>query len=152
KTSVVEAFLAALPGRVLVKRGWCDGISTPRPLGPFLDMAGHDLRARLEAGATRADVLAATYALVDDTAPLVMVIEDLHWADEATLDAVRFIARRIAQARCVLILTYRDDEVVDGHPTQILLGELGTNRAASRLLLPPLTLDGVRTLLAGTGL
>ena len=84
-----------------MKRGWCDGISTPRPLGPFLDMAGHELRARLEAGATRSDVLGAIYALVDDTAPLVMVIEDLHWADEATLDAVRFIARRIAQARCV---------------------------------------------------
>ena len=152
KTSAVEAFLAALPGGVLVKRGWCDGISTPRPLGPFLDMAGHELRARLEAGATRSDVLGAIYALVDDTAPLVMVIEDLHWADEATLDAVRFIARRIAQARCVLILTYRDDEVTGGHPAQILLGELGTNRSASRLPLPPLTLDGVRVLLDGTGL
>src|SRR4051812_31645046 len=152
KTAVVEAFLAGVPGGVLVKRGGCDGLSTPRPLGPFLDMAGHELRARLEAGASRSDVLGATYALVDDAAPLVMVIEDLHWADEATLDAVRFIARRIGQARSVLILTYRDDEVIDGHPAQLLLGELCTNRAASRLLLPPLTLEGVATLLEGTSL
>jgi DNA-binding CsgD family transcriptional regulator/tetratricopeptide (TPR) repeat protein len=152
KTSVVEAFLAALPGGVLVKRGWCDGLSTPRPLGPFLDMAGQELTVRLEAGATRTDVLGATFALVDDAGPLVMVIEDLHWADEATLDAVRFIARRISQTRTVLILTYRDDEVVDAHPAQELLGELGTNRAAQRLPLPPLTLDGVRTLIDGTGL
>jgi len=152
KTSVVEAFLAALPGGVLVKRGWCDGLSTPRPLGPFLDMAGQELAVRLEAGATRTDVLGATFALVDDAGPLVMVIEDLHWADEATLDAVRFIARRISQTRTVLILTYRDDEVVDAHPAQELLGELGTNRAAQRLPLPSLTLAGVSALIDGTGL
>src|SRR5689334_15572259 len=120
-TAVVEAFLAGLPGGVLVRRGWCDGLSTPRPLGPFLDMAPHELRVRLEAGGTRSDVLSAAFALVEASGPLVTVIEDVHWADEATLDAVRFIARRIAQARTVVVLTYRDDEVVDAHPAQVLL-------------------------------
>jgi predicted ATPase len=55
---------------------------------------------------------------------IIIVFEDIHWADEATLDFIKFFARRIVQLRCLFILTYRDDEIHSQHPMKNLLGHL----------------------------
>ena len=54
--------------------------------------------------------------------PTVLVVEDVHWADEATLDVLGYLARRIAELPAVLVLTYRDDELTREHPLQQLSG------------------------------
>src|SRR5207244_1248655 len=51
----------------------------------------------------------------------VLVIEDAHWADEATLDVLRLLARRIATARVLIVLSYRDDAVDARHPLRVML-------------------------------
>src|SRR5690242_9308372 len=101
KTALVERFLQRVPARVRVRRGWCDGLATPRPLGPFVDMLGDPLRAVLGAGSARTDVFGVLGRVLASAEPAVLAIEDLHWADEATVDALRFLARRASLARAL---------------------------------------------------
>ena len=68
-----------------------------------------------------------------------LVLEDLHWADEATLDVLRLLPRRLANVPALVLATYRDDELDRWHPLRIVLGELGTGDGIARLRLPPLT-------------
>ena len=70
--------------------------------------------------------------------PDIVVLEDLHWADEATLDVLRLLARRIEALPALVLVTYRDDELDPRHPLRIVLGELPSGSAA-RLALPPLS-------------
>ena len=74
------------------------------------------------------------------------VIEDVHWADEATLDLLSFAGRRLGRTRALLLVTYRDDELGDDHPLRIVLGDLATQRATRRMRLPPLSQEAVRAL------
>ena len=78
--------------------------------------------------------------------PTLAVIEDVHWADEATLDLLRFLGRRLEPVRSSLVVTYRDDEVGPTHPVRSVLGDLATTKTVRRLRLSPLTEAGVRTL------
>jgi len=55
----------------------------------------------------------------------VLVVEDLHWSDDATLDVLAYAARRVEAAGALLVLTYRDDEVGRTHPLRGVLGVLG---------------------------
>ena len=82
----------------------------------------------------------------------VLVFEDMHWADDATLDLLRYLGRRLEATRTLLVATYRDDEVGPQHPLRVALGDLATSDTARRLKLESLTPDGVRTLAAGSGL
>jgi hypothetical protein len=82
--------------------------------------------------------------------PTVLVVEDVHWADEATLDVLRYLARRIAELPAVLILTYRDDELTREHPLQQLLGQASASGRARRLPLRSLSPDAVRWLSAAS--
>ncbi len=75
---------------------------------------------------------------------IVVTIEDLHWADPATLDVLRFLTRMIRDGRVLLVLTYRSDDVGRGHPLRPLLAELERNRRASRILLDRLDAAQVR--------
>ena len=75
-----------------------------------------------------------------------LVVEDVHWADEATLDVLRLIARRIATARVLIVLSYRDEVVDATHPLRVMLGELAPGLAVARVRLGPLTLEGVAQL------
>ena len=74
--------------------------------------------------------------------PRVFVVEDLHWADEATLDLVRFLARRIAALPLLLVLSYRDALGAD-HPLSPVLGDLVASPDARRLQLAPLSRSAV---------
>jgi len=78
--------------------------------------------------------------------PAVAVIEDVHWADEATLDALRVLGRRIDGAPGLVIATYRDDEVESEHPLRTVLGELASAPGVSRLTVPRLSVEAVRGL------
>ncbi|HEY4701881.1 MAG TPA: ATP-binding protein, partial [Streptosporangiaceae bacterium] len=126
KSSLVEAVRAQLPaeGRMLV--GYCDDLATPRTLGPFRDLTGSvgtELSLAVTDGSDRDRLLAALRAELDWAGhPAVLVIEDVHWADDATLDVLRFLARRVAALPAVLILTYREDELHREHPLHGLLG------------------------------
>jgi DNA-binding CsgD family transcriptional regulator/tetratricopeptide (TPR) repeat protein len=77
----------------------------------------------------------------------VMVVEDAHWADGATLDALRFVGRRVESTKGLLLVTYRDDEIEADHPFRTILGDLATATGCERLQVPPLTEGGVARLL-----
>ena len=154
KTSLVRRFGELVRDRATVLTGGCDPLSTPRPLGPLLDVAprlpGATVRISEGKDTLFRDVLDALGAA--GARPLVLVFEDLHWADEATLDLVRFLARRVEDRRALLIGTYRDDEVGDRHPLRLVLGDVATAPAVRRLVLPPLSPRAVGELAAGSGM
>lgn len=153
KTSLLGALRDALPrgGRLLI--GACDPLSTPRPLGPIVDVAealDPTLARLIAAGGSRGDVMPTLLAALRATPGLVLCLDDLHWADEATLDAIRFVGRRIASAPALVIGTYRDDEVGSDHPLRVVVGDLATSPAVSRLPLRALSPASVRELAAGS--
>ena len=149
KTTLVERFLAQAGRQSTVRSLWaaCEALFTPRPLGPLYDIAQQTpspLRALLDGEANRAALFAA---VLDELAQssAILVIEDIHWADEATLDFIKYLARRIHQTATLLILTYRDDELMKDHPLRLVLGDLPA-RNVTRLALLPLTEGAVATL------
>ena len=120
KTSLVTAFVADLDDGARVLLGTCDDLSIPRPLGAIHDLAGSlspALEEALAAGASPHEIhrlLLAELALPPQ--PTVLVLEDVHWADEATLDVITLLARRIGSLPVLLLLTCRDGEAPPGHP------------------------------------
>jgi DNA-binding CsgD family transcriptional regulator len=152
KTSLVRAFCAEQEGSHRVLWGSCDALFTPRPLGPFLDVAadaGGEL-ARVVAGDPRPHEVAAALGAELRHAPSVLVLEDLHWADEATLDVVSLVARRLEHVPVLVVATYRDDELAPTHPLRIVLGELSTTKPVTRLKLGSLSAGAVAQLAAAT--
>ena len=148
KTSLVRAFLEAVPRRWRRLVGGCDDLLTPRALGALRDAArtgGDRLRAAVEQG-VREEILTALFAeLSAPGMPAVLVVEDLHWADEATLDVLRYVGRRHDELSALIVLTYRSDEVAPGHAAQPLLGEL-SRAGGVRLELERLSPAGVAAL------
>ena len=149
KTALVTEFLAGLePGaRVLV--GSCDDLSIPRPLGPIHDLVGSlspALEQTLEAGAAPYEI---HRLLLDELAlpprPTVLVLEDIHWADEATLDVVTLLARRIATLPLLLVLTCRDGEAPPAHPMHAAVAATLTH-GSGYLELAPLSAEAVASL------
>jgi len=140
KSALVEQLATVVEARW--SWGLCDGLSTPRPLGPLFDMGLSDLSDL----SGRGDLFQAVLRAVSGPALDVLVIEDLHWADEATIDLVRFLARRLRNLAVLLIVTYRDDGLAPGHPLRVAVGELGTLRSTRRVGLSPLTPEAVRAL------
>jgi DNA-binding CsgD family transcriptional regulator/tetratricopeptide (TPR) repeat protein len=152
KSSLVEAVRAQLPaeGRMLV--GYCDDLATPRTLGPFRDLVGSvgtELSLAVTDGSDRDRLLAALRTELDWAGhPAVLVVEDVHWADDATLDALRYLARRIADLPAVLILTYRDEELHREHSLHGLLGLVSRLDQVRRLPLARLSPGAVQRLSA----
>ena len=153
KSTLIEGLQAILPAA----RWWwgaCDGLSTPRPLGPLIDVAaqaGDDLRQCCESGAVRDELFDVLLRQLRAGPGLtVLVIEDVHWADEATLDMLRFLGRRIRDARVLVVVTYRDDSLSPDEPLRVALGELTTHRTSRRVTLGPLSEQAVGQLAAET--
>jgi DNA-binding CsgD family transcriptional regulator/tetratricopeptide (TPR) repeat protein len=149
KTSLVERFAETHQSKARVLWGACDALLTPRPLGPLYDIAQQTqgrLLALLEEEAPRAPIFSAVLDEIKSGGrPSIAVIEDVHWADEATLDLLKFLGRRISRTNCLLVVTYRDDEVGAEHPLRLVLGDL-PSRLVVRMGLPPLSEDGVKRL------
>jgi DNA-binding CsgD family transcriptional regulator len=153
KTTLVERFVRGQQSGARVLWGACEALYTPRPLGPLYDIARQSagpLRVLLERESERAAILAA---LLDElqagAAPILVVFEDVHWADEATFDVIKCLGRRIQPLRALFILTYRDDEIGPAHPLRTVIGDLPA-RAVVRLAIPPLSEGAVRALAAST--
>jgi predicted ATPase len=112
KTAVIDRFLDQWGRQVQVLRGWCDPLSAPRPLGPLIDMAAQLPAAEAAglAGVINRGEPEAIYAgllrLFGEGHRWVCVIEDAHWADGATLDLLRFVARRIESLPLLLVVSH----------------------------------------------
>ena len=148
KTALVERFCAGLPAGTAVHRGFCDALGTPRALGPLRDIAGtgHDALGRLLAtGQDRHAIFTAFLDLLR-AGPSVTVIEDAHWADEATLDLLQFVGRRVGALPAMVVVTYRPEDAGRDHPLRRVLGDLATARWVRRLPVPPLTVQAVEEL------
>jgi DNA-binding CsgD family transcriptional regulator/tetratricopeptide (TPR) repeat protein len=131
--------------------GACDPLLTPGPLAPFFDIAETargELEELVHGGARPHEVAAALVRELGTGRATILVIEDLHWADEATLDVFRLLARRIETTSALILASYRDDELDPRHPLALVLGELATNRALGRLSIPPLSVGAVAELAA----
>ena len=151
KSTLIAAALDQLRGfRVL--RGQCEPLQTPRPLGPFRELGLPGIDAVVGADDTRpAEVGERLYRELG-LQPTVLVVEDLHWADEASIELLRFLARRVEASRLVLLLSYRDTEIGVRHPARALLGDFAVQDGLSSIPLAPLSADGVAAAVAGTGL
>lgn len=146
KTALVRRFCDTLGSRSAVFAGACDALATPRPLGPFVEIAEFaGIAGTLDSGSA-AHRLASDLLDLARERPHVVVVEDVHWADEGTLDIVRILGRRIGETSCLLLLTYRDDELSREHPLRIALGDLSTAAAVERLDVRPLSREGVARL------
>ena len=144
KSALVEA-AAAGSGGLRILRGRCDPLATPRPLGPFRDLSA-DLGG-IDPDASLAAVCEATYEALR-AEPSVLIVEDIHWVDAATVDVLRFLVRRVEAMPCVVLVTYRDDEIAPQHPARPLLGDFAALDQLRTLRLAPLSVTAVSTLLA----
>ncbi|HEY6665895.1 MAG TPA: AAA family ATPase [Propionibacteriaceae bacterium] len=154
KSSLVSAIRSELPDGTRMLVGSCDALSTPRTLGPFRDLTdsvGSRLAQALQSG-ERDQVMDALLDELRQPPPSTLVIEDVHWADEATVDTLRFLVRRIAQLPVVLLLTYRDDELSRDQPLTQLLGDASHAEQVHHLSPQRLTGPAVRQLVAGSSL
>jgi DNA-binding CsgD family transcriptional regulator/tetratricopeptide (TPR) repeat protein len=155
KTALLEAFQESQP-TLRWLWGACDGLFTPRPLGPLFDIAaqlGGELRAACQRGAAREELFGLLLnALREGRQVTAMIVEDVHWADESTLDLLGFLGRRLRTARALLIVTYRDEGLAPDDPLRMTLGELAAQASTRRVSLPPLSERAVRELAQPSGL
>jgi DNA-binding CsgD family transcriptional regulator/tetratricopeptide (TPR) repeat protein len=148
KTSLVEHFLIDKTDTWRILRGACEALFSPRPLGPVYDVALQtrgELLKELQSGKDR-NALFGTWLAELSCQPTILVVEDIHWADEATLDLLKYLGRRVRQTRSLIILTHRDNELGADHPVRQLLGELGNSDTCHRVPVTPLSSDAVRQL------
>jgi ATP/maltotriose-dependent transcriptional regulator MalT len=154
KTSLIERFASDEGRSANVFWGSCDALFSPQPLGPFIDIAIQLQSDLLRLIQSEVDCLTFSTEffiyLQKNSKPVIVVLEDLHWADEATLDVIKFLGRRIQHTKTLLILTYRDDEIGGKHPLRFLLGDLPAYQT-TRITLPPLSPDAVRRLAQRSG-
>jgi DNA-binding CsgD family transcriptional regulator/tetratricopeptide (TPR) repeat protein len=155
KTSLIRRLVRDRAGnshRVLW--GSCEALFSPRPLGPIYDMAsafGADVQGMLGLDGQRTRLFTTVLAdLQQSTRTTLLILEDLHWADTATLDLVKYLARRIHPLRALILLTYRDDEIGDKHPLRMVFGDLPAD-SAIRLPLLPLSEEGVANMARQSG-
>jgi ATP/maltotriose-dependent transcriptional regulator MalT len=142
KTEVVRRFCEQQHSSARILWGACNALFTPRALGPFVDVArvtGGELGELVERGGRPHEVLSALVGVLGERSPAVLVLDDLHWADEATLDVLRLLGRRLDQVCALVIAMYRDDELGREHPLRVVLGELTSGRGIHRLGLLPLS-------------
>ncbi len=152
KTAMLREFADRLSDDYQCIWGMCDALFTPRPLGPVHDIAamlgelgedwqtagGMELFSRLLAHLSESD------------RPVVLILEDVHWADNGTLDFIRFLGRRITLCRTLLIVSYRNDELGRTHPLLRVFGDIPSAQM-ERIELAPLSLAAVARLAEESG-
>ena len=149
KTSLVKTFLKEVEDESIEYIGTCDSLFTPRPLAPLYDLAlqiNEDWVDKIRSISSRAELFTKfVQVLTQKQRPVVVVFEDIHWADEATLDFVKFFARRINRTKCLFILTSRDDSTDQQLPLGNVLGDLAPD-TYTRIELTPLSKHAVQKL------
>jgi DNA-binding CsgD family transcriptional regulator/tetratricopeptide (TPR) repeat protein len=147
KTALLRHFCGRQGKPVRVLWGVCEPLRTPRPLGPFVDVAaatGGELAELVVAGGRPYEVAAAVLDELGGRAPTVLVLEDLQWADEATLDVITLLATRIGSVPALALSSYRDDELHRAPALRLVLGEVA--RRPARLKVEPLSPAAVAAL------
>jgi ATP/maltotriose-dependent transcriptional regulator MalT len=151
KTALLGAWRERLRDRCRVMMGRCEPLAAPTPLGPLFEMLPsfpEHVAELLVGGGQPAQLFAAVLEELS-TVRSVLVLDDVHFADEATVDLIRYLGRRIEDTPSVLVTAYRPGEIGRAHPFRSVLGELG--RHITRIELQPLTVAGVTRLAEGTG-
>ncbi len=149
KSVLVRRFCDARSADTRVMWGACDALQTPRPLSPFIDIAATAQGAVLTSVRNGEKPYQVFLALTEElgvVTPTIAVVEDVHWADEATLDVIRLLARRAETLGALVVVTYRDDGLDAAHPVRLAVGELGTAPGVVQLRLPPLSRGAVEEL------
>jgi DNA-binding CsgD family transcriptional regulator/tetratricopeptide (TPR) repeat protein len=152
KTALVQHFCREHETTARILWGSCESLFTPRPLGPFLDIAeavGGRLSTLVAGGALPYEVASELVRELAEGPTGVLIVEDAHWADEATLDVLRLLSRRLVGVPALVVVTYRDDELERTHPLRTVLGELAATRSVVRVAVPPLSAPAVGLLAAG---
>lgn len=148
KTSLLQA-LADRRDDALLWWGACDALQTPHPLAPLHDIARSSsvgFRGLMSAETDRAALFEAVLnELQHSRRPILVVIEDVHWADDATMDLIKFLGRRIGRAACLLVVSFRDDQLTAAHPLRRLIGLLPP-AIATRIDVPRLSPAAVELL------
>ena len=143
KTSLIKAFCKDKKNDYKIFLGTCDALFTPRPLAPIYDIIWQIRGDNVLDTNDRSLLFSQLFHEIEvQKGTTLIVIEDIHWADEATLDFIKFFARRISQLHCLFILTYRDNEILDNHPLRNVLGQLPSD-SLTRLQLSPLSRQAV---------
>ena len=156
KTTLVQRLCATVADRARVLTGSCEPLATPPALGPVMDMAASLPPAVTALLSGSEDPVRLRHAflaeLAVDPRGTLIVVEDAHWADEATLDLLRFVGRRLHRSPSMVVVTYRDDEVGPHHPLRVMAGDLASLALVRRLAVPPLSPAAVADLAEGSPL
>jgi DNA-binding CsgD family transcriptional regulator/tetratricopeptide (TPR) repeat protein len=153
KTTLIRRFIGSDSRGARVLLGSCEPSLTPSPLWPLREMAITSEWApglAVARGAPRHDIFSD--ALADLSAgpqPTVLIIEDVHWADDSTLDFLRFLGRRIGDIPVLAIASHRNDDLRQLKPLKMVFGDLVTTHAVRRVALSRLSLAAVAELAAG---
>jgi len=154
KTSLAHAFAAQIGDRSDVHWGACEDLFTPGPLGPLYDIAYEqqgELLELLRRSAPRPQIFGEfLHCLRHSGRPALVVVEDVHWADEATLDLLVYLGRRIRRTTATALVTFREDEVAGSHPLRKALGQVPPQNVV-RLPLAPLSEQAVGELARESG-
>ncbi len=153
KSALVREWSVSAAERAPVLWGACDPLSSPRALGPLVDVAPllDSTVAEMLRSGERDGLFEATLAALA-SGPAVLVIEDLHWADASTYDFVRFVARRIDRTCLLVVVTYRDENLEPSDPLRVMLGDIASLGGVRRLGVPLLSEAAVAELATGSGI
>jgi DNA-binding CsgD family transcriptional regulator/tetratricopeptide (TPR) repeat protein len=151
KTTLLREFCERNRNSARILWGACEPLATPAPLAPLFDVAettGGELQELVAAAARPHEVTAALIRELGGRRASVLVLDDLHWADEATLDVLRLLARKVESVPALVLASFRDDGLDRAHPLALVLGELTSAPSVSRLRIPLLSRGAVRRLAA----
>ena len=155
KTSLVEKFIQQLNSKANVLWGACDALFTPRPLGPLYDIASqleNGLLNLLNNHASRPVIFQKFIENLQRAKQYnIVIMEDIHWADESTLDLIKYLGRRIGKTNSLLIITYRDDEINSVHPLKLVLGDIPA-KDLLKIKLPLLSEETVNKIAESSGI
>ncbi len=149
KTTLIRWFCDERRDSARILWGSCTALFTPRPLGPLVDISeltGGELAVLVASEARPHQVTTALTRELANGPPTILALEDVHWADEATLDVLKLLGRRLDEIPSLILASYRDDELDRAHPLRVVVGELATTRSVARLRIEPLSPAAVATL------
>ena len=153
KTALLRRFARDTDGTARWLWGNCDPLFTPSPLGPFLDIADQlagEFGELVKTGAKPPQLVHAFMRELGAGGTDVVAIDDLHWADEASLDLLELAGRRIGRVPALIVGSFREDEMDPEHPLRTVLGRLAT-APVTRLSLTPLSRHAVALMAARHG-